>query len=91
MSRSPFHPVGVCFSEKLQLVHNDVCGPVPTECLGGHGYFVTFIDDYTRCCAVHSMIYQSEVLAKFKEFEAITTSNCGLGTKDRKWWVVYLN
>ena len=69
--------MGVRSSEKLQLVHSDVCGPMPTESLGGHRYFVTFIDDYTRCCAVYLMKHRSEVLAKFKEFEAITTSDCG--------------
>ena len=78
MNRSPFHPVGVRSSRKLQLVHSDVCGPMPTESLGGHRYFVTFVDDYTRCCAVYLMKHRSEVLAKFKEFEAITTSDCGL-------------
>ena len=55
MNQSLFHPVGVRSSEKLQLVHSDVCGPMPTESLGGHRYFVTFIYDYTRCCAVYLM------------------------------------
>lgn len=34
-------------SEPLLLVHSDVCGPMPTMCLGGASYFVTFIDDYS--------------------------------------------
>ena len=28
----------------LELVHNDVCGPMPTKSLGGASYFVTFIE-----------------------------------------------
>ena len=68
MNRSPFYPVGVRSSEKLQLVHSDVCGPVSTESLGGNRYFVTFLDDYSQCCAVYLIKHQSEVLAKFKEF-----------------------
>ena len=36
---------------------------------------MTFIDDYSRCCAVYFLRQKSEVLIeKFKEFEAITTS-----------------
>jgi len=50
---------------------------MPTESHGGHKYFVTFIDDYSRCCAVYFLKHRSEVSAKFKEFEAITTNDCG--------------
>ena len=32
MYRKPVKPVGeICSTEKLQLVHGDVCGPMPTE------------------------------------------------------------
>ena len=34
--------------ESLELVHSDVCGPMPTVTLGGASYFVTFIDDFSR-------------------------------------------
>ena len=59
---------------KLQLVHSDVCGPMQTQSIGGAKHFVTFIDDYTRCCAVYFMKHKSEVLHKFKAFQ-VTTSN----------------
>ena len=32
-------------SEKLQLVHSDVCGPMKTVSLNGSKYFILFIDD----------------------------------------------
>ena len=32
-------------TELLEIVHSDVCGPMQTTSLGGHRYFVTFIDD----------------------------------------------
>ena len=52
--RSPFKPVGAIRSQrKLELVHSDICGPMSVESLGGHRYFVTFIDDYSWCCAVY--------------------------------------
>jgi hypothetical protein len=78
MQRKPFKPVGEIRSKrKLQCVHSDVCGPMPTESIGGRKYFVTFIDDYSRCCSVYFMRHKSEVLDKFKEFEAATTTDSG--------------
>ena len=68
---------GNCSTRKLQLVHSDVCGPMQTESLGGKRYFVTFIDDFSRCRAVHFLKNKSEVLKKFKEFEAKVTNECG--------------
>ena len=58
-------------------MHSDVCGPMQTQSIGGAKYFVTFIDDYTRCCAVYFMKHKSEVFDKFKEFEATTTIDAG--------------
>jgi hypothetical protein len=37
-------------TERLELVHSDVCGPVTPLSLGGNKYFVTFIDDFSRKC-----------------------------------------
>ena len=77
MNRAMFKPVGEIHStRKLQLVHSDVCGPMPRESIGGRRYFVTFIDDYSRCCAVYFIKHKSEVFKKFKEFEALTTNEC---------------
>lgn len=78
MHRKPFKPVGEIRSKrKLQCVHSDVCGPMPTESNGRKKYFVTFIDDYSRYCSVYLIQNKSEVLDKFKEFEAVTTTDSG--------------
>jgi len=61
----------------LQLIHSDVCGPMHTESVGGCRYFVTFIDDYSRCCRVYFMRNKSDTFDKFKEFEARATNSCG--------------
>ena len=72
--RKPFVAVGEIRSRrKLELVHSDVCGPMQTASIGGAKYFVTFIDDYTRCCSVFFLRHKSEVFDKFKEFEALTS------------------
>ena len=83
MHRAPFKPVGeIRSTRRLQLVHSDVCGPMQTESLGGRKYFVTFIDDYSRCCDVYFLKSKSEVFGKFKEFEASVTneSDRSIGT-----------
>ena len=35
-------------SERLGIIHSDVCGPMKTTSMGGCKYFVTFIDDLSR-------------------------------------------
>ena len=52
-------------------MHSDVAGPMRTESFGGAKYFVTFVDDYTRCVTVYPMKHKSEVLEKFKEWGAV--------------------
>ena len=32
----------------LELIHSDVCGPIPSTSLSVYEYYVTFIDDYSR-------------------------------------------
>ena len=32
----------------LDLIHNDVAGPIPTNSMNGCKYFLTFIDDCSR-------------------------------------------
>ena len=41
--------------EPLQLVHSDVCGPMPIVSMGGAQYFVTFIDDFSWKVWVYSL------------------------------------
>ena len=50
---------------------------MPAESIGGRRYFVTFIDDYKRCCRVYFIRNKSEVLDKFREFESCVTNECG--------------
>ena len=79
MHRQPFQVIGeIRSTRKLQLVHSDVCGPMPTESLGSKKYFVSFIDDYSRLCRIFLIRHKSDVFEKFKEFEASVTNECGL-------------
>ena len=78
LAKKPYKSIGGIRSKhKMQLIHSDVCGPMQTESIGGARYFVTFIDDYSRCCKVYFVRQKSEVFSKFKEFEKTFSNECG--------------
>jgi len=67
IKQKPFKSVGeICSNRKLQVIHSDVCGPMPTDSIGGNKYFVTFIDNFSRCCAVYFLKHKSEVPRNLK-------------------------
>jgi hypothetical protein len=56
--------------EILDLIHSDVCGPMPVKSLGGSLYYVIFIDDYSRKTWLYLLKTKDEVFNKFQEFKA---------------------
>lgn len=68
-------------TEKLQLVHSDVCGPMTVGSLGGSYYFVLFIDDFSRMTTVKIMKSKDEVFTHFKVFKAQVEKQTGLFIK----------
>ncbi|KAA3483055.1 Retrovirus-related Pol polyprotein from transposon TNT 1-94 [Gossypium australe] len=82
-TRQPF-PLNKAWraSEKLQLVHTDVCGPMKTQSLNGSRYFILFINDYSRFCWVYFLKHISKVASVFWKFKAAaeTKSGCKLKT-----------
>ncbi|XP_073263046.1 uncharacterized protein [Populus alba] len=48
-------------SQKLQLIHTDVAGPLSTPSLNGSKYYLLFIDDFSRMCWIYFMKFKSEV------------------------------
>ena len=69
-SRSPF-PISLNRAlERLDLIHSDVCGPLPRSVVG-YKYFVSFTDDHTRMSWIYPVKQKSEVLEKFREFKAM--------------------
>jgi hypothetical protein len=55
----------------LELIHSDVCGPMPSSSISGYVYYVSFIDDYSRKTWVYFLKSKDEVFSKFKEFKAL--------------------
>ena len=48
-------------NEILELIHSDVCGPLPVPSIGGNKYFITFLDDYSHYVFVYFMKQRHEV------------------------------
>ncbi|XP_022753636.1 uncharacterized protein LOC111301927 [Durio zibethinus] len=67
--------------EKLQLVHNDLCGPMKNFSLNGSRYFIAFIDDFTRMCWIYFMKQKSEVANVFWKFKAWIENQSGCKIK----------
>ena len=70
--RQPFNNKGTRAADALELVHSDLCAPMETKSLGGSGYFLTFIDDYSRKCFIYFIRSTSEVFEYFKDLPAFT-------------------
>lgn len=52
----------------LELVHIDVCGPLPTKSLGGNKYILVIVDDYSRYTCVYFMRDKTEVYNNFVQY-----------------------
>ena len=68
-------------SEPLELVHSDVCGPMPTLSMGGASYFVTFIDDFSCKVWAYPLKHKDEVLLVFKRFFTLVETEIGKRVK----------
>ncbi|GFW18706.1 retrovirus-related Pol polyprotein from transposon RE1 [Trichonephila clavipes] len=54
---------------QLELLHMDLCGPMPTESQGGNKYFLSIIDDYSRKVTVFPIRNKSDVFHTFIRFQ----------------------
>jgi hypothetical protein len=68
--KKPFPTSNNRSKEILDLIHSDVCGPMPVKSLGGSLYYVIFIDDYSRKTWLCLLKTKDEVFSKFQEFKA---------------------
>ncbi|GFY22582.1 copia protein [Trichonephila clavipes] len=68
--RVSFKKTGAVRSKRpLELLHMDLCGPMPTESKGGNKYFLSIIDDYSRKVTVFPIRNKSDVFHTFIRFQ----------------------
>ncbi|GFU42211.1 retrovirus-related Pol polyprotein from transposon TNT 1-94 [Trichonephila clavipes] len=68
--RVSFKKTGAVGSKRpLELLHMDLCGPMPTESQGGNKYFLSIIDDYSRKVTVFPIRNKSDVFHTFIRFQ----------------------
>ena len=68
MANVPFENNRSKTKEILELIHTDLNGPHSTTGYGGEKYFLTFIDDYSKCTRIFCIKNKSETANCFKEF-----------------------
>ena len=64
-------------SVPLELVHNDLCVPLPFDSFYGFKYFLTFIDDYSRRTWIYFLKLKSEVFNMFLAYKALVEKQSG--------------
>ena len=68
-------------SQKLELIHADICGPITPTSNSGKRYTLCFIDDYSRRSWVYLLVEKSEALNFFKCFKKMVEKETGLCVK----------
>ena len=54
----------------LGIIHTNICGSFTPPAMGGHKYFITFIDDYSCYRFIELIHEKSDSLEAFKAFKA---------------------
>lgn len=64
-------------TEKLQLVHADLCGPISPRSNSKKRYLICFNDDFTRKTWVYFLVEKSEALSMFIKFKSCVEKEVG--------------
>ena len=65
----------------LDYIHSDCWGPSRVESLGGHRYFLSLIDDYSRMTWIFMMRQKSDAFEKFKQWKVLVENQTGKKVK----------
>lgn len=78
-ARFPFasNPEKSVAAKRLDLIHTDLCGPLPVDSLGGKKYILTFLDDHSRKVFVYFLKRKSEVSEYTKNFIKLVETQTG--------------
>lgn len=64
-------------TQKLQLIHADICRPMKPESNSRKRYLITFIDDFSRKCWVYFLSKKTEAFGMFKNFKHFVEKESG--------------
>ena len=64
-------------SAPLELLHGDLCGPLPVLSFSCYKYFLTFIDDFSRHTWVYFLKLKSEVFNMLLAFKVFVEKQSG--------------
>lgn len=68
-------------TQKLELVHEDICGPITPASSSNKRYIFIFIDDYSRKAWAYFLMEKSEAFKFFKCFKIMVEKETGLFIK----------
>ena len=68
-------------TQRLQLVHSDICGPISPQSSSLKRYIINFIDDFSRKCWSYFLTEKSQALETFKRFKALVEKEVGMEIK----------
>ncbi|GJZ60537.1 putative RNA-directed DNA polymerase [Tanacetum coccineum] len=68
-------------TQRLQLVHSDICGPITPQSSSLKRYIINFIDDFSRKCWSYFLTEKSQALETFKKFKALVEKEAGTEIK----------
>jgi transposase InsO family protein len=68
-------------TQKLQLIHTDICGPVSPMSNSKKRYSLCFIDDFSRKAWIYFLSEKSEAFNMFKCFKKLVENETGLSIK----------
>jgi len=66
----------------LDCVHVSIYGPTKTALLGGHQYFISFIDNLSRHCWIHPMKQRFEALCMLVKWKDMMVKQTGRKIKE---------
>lgn len=73
---------GIRTSAVGELVHSNICGPLPTTTVTGKKYFITLVDDFSRLTITKAITAKSEASQTVQEMIAQLQKQTGCTTRE---------
>ena len=64
-------------SQRLQLIHADICGPITPVSNSKKRYFISFIDDFSRKVWIYFLAEKSKAFTIFKNYKNMVEKEAG--------------